>query len=370
MATWSEADMWRTVAAVKALGQSYNQSWDHAKQVQIATQILKGQRTLGSVRDDVKNRLAGNRPGTPGGGVNNDTASGPVTTPGSGSGGGSSSGGSDEPESRDFRQEVRLLFPWMPSDLVRVYADAWEEYGDPNLALAAMRQDNRYDRYFPGNRREDGSIIASEGEYLSVMEGYDRRMASFGLNPADFTQKKIQAFQNGRSPDEVEADIGKVYLGIATRGEEYRQYYARKYGTGDISNTALLASALDTSTSPLEFERRIRAAQVGGAAATFGFDIARQEAERLESFGLQDEAARTLYARAKGELPVLQNLVARWNDPDDPLTVEDFADAIVLKDPDELARFGRLFARERSQYSATGVFAADQSGAQRGILSR
>lgn len=271
---------------------------------------------------------------------------------------------------RNFGQEARLLFPWIPAALLDVFVEAWEEYGDPDLAMGALRQDGRYEQFFPGNRREDGSIIAPESEYLSVMEGYDRRLQSFGLDPGDFQAKKILAFQNGRSPSEVETDIGKVYVGIVTRGDAYRSYYATRYGTGDLSNTALLASALDTSISPIEYERRIRAAQVGGAAKSFGFDIARQEAERLESFGLSDEAARTLYSSAQAELPTLNALSARFDDPEDDLTAEEYANALVLKSPKELEAIGRLYARDRSMWSGGGLFSADRGGAQRGLLGR
>lgn len=286
------------------------------------------------------------------------------------SGGGGKQGGGDD-TGHDYRAEARLLFPWIPEPLLGVFADAWAQYGDPALAMGALRQDPRYEQYFPGNRREDGSLRATEAEYLATMDGYDRRLQMFGLDPGDFQAKKISAFQNGRSPQEVEADIGRVYVGIATRGDEYRSYYAQTYGGGNLSNTALLGSALDPSVSPFEFERRIAASQIGGAAKTFGFDLVRQEAERLQAFGLEDHAAMQLFGKARQELPTLNALATRFADPGDPLTAADYADALVIGSPDELQQLGRLYARNTSQFTAQGAFGpADRSGAQRGLLSR
>lgn len=271
---------------------------------------------------------------------------------------------------RDITSEANLLYTYVPPALRQVFIDAWIKHGTAEMAMRVVRSDERYESFFPGNRRPDGSTILDEAKYLSTMEGYDRELSWFGLNPAEFQKQKVQALQNGRSPLEVGTAISKINLGIALKGDSYRDYYAKKYGGGALSNTAILASALDGTRSPYEFERQIQAAQVGGAAGMFGFDIARQEAERLQAYGLDDVAARQLYAKAGAQLPTLNALIDRFNDPDDELTIEEFADAYVLSDPKQLEQVSRLFAQDRSQFSSGGFAAASQSGAQRGLLAR
>ncbi len=416
-----------TAAQVKAIAAQFGETWSTAKVNQIVTQISRGQRTLDSVRTDVATRLGLGNTGTPAATIP-ATAQGPVGSdgytpifmvspngtvtqvgpgeidsllqngwkwptaaqqtatsdamrannpgyynPGLAAGGAAAEDDASKTTPRDYRSEARLLFPWIPAELLDVFVAAWAQYGDPNLAMAALRQDSRYDSFFPGNRRQDGTVRKTEAEYLSTMEGYDREMAAFGLNGADFQTQKVRAFTNDRSPNEVASDLSAVYVGIVTHGDAIRKYYADTIGATGLSDAALLGSAVtfhDAKVSPVEFQRKISIAQIGGTGAEHGFTIAQQEAARLASFGLDEAAARTLYTRAQKDLPTLGDLQARFNDPNDPLTVEDYTNAIVLNDPHELGIISRLFGQERSQFSKGGLLATDRAGGQTGLLAR
>lgn len=275
----------------------------------------------------------------------------------------------DKPAS-SFDAQSRLMFPWIPEALRGVFLDAWDRYGDPNLALDVLRQDKRYDEFFPGNRRADGTVRLPEGDFLSTMEGFDRELGFFGLDGKDFVEQKRKAVENGVSPSELAARLGTVYTGVVTQGDQTRAYYAQKYGAGGLSNQAIFASAIDGKTSPLEFQRRITASQIGGNAAQFGFDLNVAEADRLAAFGLTDQASSNLFAQASKELPRLGELQQRFNDPSDPLTIEQYDNALVLNDPKQLDVFQRLYGRQRSLYSPSGGAATDQSGRQTGLLAR
>ena len=123
----------------------------------------------------------------------------------------------------------------------------------------------------------------------------------------------------------------------------------------DVGNASEVAEAIKAS---------------GGEAKFRGFDLAREEAERLNTFGLDQQAARTLFGQAQSELPKLNDLVARFNDPNDPLTIEDFADAVVLSDADQAQRIGRLYGQQRSLYSEQDLFARSEGGGLSGLLAR
>lgn len=269
----------------------------------------------------------------------------------------------------EFARRARALFPWIPEALLGVFVDAWIEFGDPDMAMAALRQDSRYDTFFAGNRREDGSVRMSEADYLSTVEGYDRRLRSYGVDPADFADRKRGLIEGEVSANEFGRRLDGLYLNVVTQGDQIRQFYAQTTGATGLSDTALFASALDGKISAPEFEKRIRTAQVGGTAAEFGFARSVAEASRLESFGLDAQAARGIYSEAAQNLPTLSALNARFGDPNDPLTIDDYENALVVRDPDELMTLTRLVRQGNVEFSRYGV-ATDQSGAQRGLLAR
>ncbi|GAG16371.1 unnamed protein product, partial [marine sediment metagenome] len=82
---------------------------------------------------------------------------------------------------------------WLPPELAR----AWEnEYtalggsgvtGSSDAAAEIIRQDPKYrpiyDRYFPGSRRDDGSLRLNEQDYYNRAQSYRDSLSSVGLNP-------------------------------------------------------------------------------------------------------------------------------------------------------------------------------------------
>ncbi len=276
----------------------------------------------------------------------------------------------------DLYTQAKALFPYLSDELVRLYADNWATTGDTGLALMAVRSNRAvYDRYFPGNLRQDGTIRLGEMDYLSTVEGYKRRVGSFGV-PADVVlgPDRLKSLIEGDvSPNEFGDKLNALYVGVITQSDFIREAYARDYGAGGLSDAAIFASALlnDGKTSPIELERRIRSAQVGGEAASYGFSLAKAESERLSSFGLDQQASRKLFAQAATDLPNLNDLLGRFNDSTDPLTASDYADAFVIQDPNKLNVLTRLLGRQAASFGPDqGQFATDESGAVTGIKAR
>lgn len=276
----------------------------------------------------------------------------------------------------DLYTQAKAMFPYLPDELIRLYADSWAESGNAQLALMSVRQNRAvYDRYFPGNLRGDGTVRLNEMDFLSTVEGYKRRLASFGV-PADVVlgPDRLKSLIEGDvSPNEFGDKLNALYVGVITQSDFIREAYARDYGAGDLSDAAIFASALlnDGKTSPIELERRIRSAQVGGEAASYGFSLAKAEAERLSSFGLDQQASRKLFAQAATDLPNLNDLLGRFNDPNDPLTASDYAEAFVVQDPNKLSVLTRLLGRQAASFNTDqGQFVTDQGGQVTGLKVR
>ena len=52
----------------------------------------------------------------------------------------------------DFKAEVQALYPFLPEGLVDLFIEKYIDFDkNVNLALGAVRQDEDYDNYFPGN---------------------------------------------------------------------------------------------------------------------------------------------------------------------------------------------------------------------------
>ena len=234
-----------------------------------------------------------------------------------------------------------------------------------------MRQSSEYDTFFAGNRREDGSFRLSEPEYLATMEGYRQRVRSYGLPVDMFEDRYVDLIKGGTSAEEFEGRLDQVYVGIASQGEAIRSFYAQQYGAGGLSDAAIFASAVaGAGVSPMVMEKRIRSAQIGGEAATAGFSRTAGEVERLAEFGLDREGARRLYGEAAKQMPTLRELMDRFNDPDDELTLEEFEDAVVLNDPQQLAQISRLYAQSASSFSPRALYGLGREGQVSGFRAR
>lgn len=100
--------------------------------------------------------------------------------------------------------------PWMKGELLDEFVDSWSDTGDAGLALEAVRRSKAYDRYFPGNRREDGSLRYSEQEYFSQRDGFREAAREFGVG--DLSQSQVTAlFENDVDAREFFQGVGQAY---------------------------------------------------------------------------------------------------------------------------------------------------------------
>ena len=264
--------------------------------------------------------------------------------------------------------QMRLLFGFLPEELMSVFIDGYVEFGDVELALARMRQAPAYEDYFGGNRRPDGTLRFSEAEYASYRERFRLTLASINVNPDLFTDHFIDLVEGDVSPSEFAARVDSIYERVIDQAPTIRAYYAQTQGL-ELSDSAILASVLDPDLGRLILDRTISMAEVGGEAALRGFGIELPTAERLVQAGVTRQGAQELFGQAAETLPILDVLAARHNDPDDDFDLNEFLSAAIFDDPEQRRRIRRLVAAEESSFSQA-LYARGQSGQVTGVLAR
>lgn len=276
----------------------------------------------------------------------------------------------EEPEPIDFDRAARNLFPFFPELLVTLFADAWEEFNDPELALAEVRQSPLYDELFPGIKRDDGSLRMSEQEWFSTREAYGRIFREFGLNPDIFTDRFTEMMENDVSPSEQESRLGAALEQVINNIPQVREAFAR-HGNLQLTDQAIFASVIDPDVGDAIINRRISVAQVAGEGLARGFDVDQDFAGRLASGGVDQMAARSFFATAEGRLSNLDELVRRHNDPDDDFDLEEFAEASIFGDPEQNRRIQRALRAEASTFSRqAGAVSTTQDLQVRGLSAR
>ena len=264
--------------------------------------------------------------------------------------------------------------PWLEDNPVlrEEWERVWTETGNGQLAIDAVRRHADYDTVFAGNRREDGTIRYTEDQYLNIIESYDDVLLSVDVNPALFQGLYIDLLEGLTSPNEFATRVNSVYENVIQRTEGVRQFYADEYGI-DLTNSAIIASALDPGIGAEILGRRIAISEVGGSAFDRGFTIGADYAERLVQFGVDTAGeAQALFGEAQEIIPTIRVLQARHADPEDEFDLEDFTAAAVFNDPDQRRQMRRLMAQERSSFGADRSLTVrqDEPGALTGLAER
>jgi len=160
------------------------------------------------------------------------------------------------------------------------------------------------------------------------------------------------------SPREMTSRIEAAYERIIDATPAIRQFYSDNFGI-EMTDAAIIASVLKPSLGEQVLNKQISMAEIGGEAATRGYEIAGAMTEELFRAGLGRDQAAGLFGAAATQLPILDVLAKRHQDPDDDFDLEEFIGAGIYDDPEQRRRMRRLVAQERS------LFASGQGGAAR-----
>ena len=258
----------------------------------------------------------------------------------------------------------------LPPELRTVWVRHYNENGlDGNVATVLMRQDPVYDTYYPGNKTAEGRARYSEAEYEAILDAYDQTLAEHGVEGL-FTREEYGELVAGLvSPSEFNRRVSGVVEGVTQRGEDVRQFYATNYGV-PLTDDDIIRSVLNPSMGDDIIRERIQIAQIGGAAAGSGFDITMEVADSLQDLNIGYEQALQLFQTAESQIPVLQRLVQRHDDPSNQFDLNDFLDAAARGDASTLDRIQRMTRQEASGFSSTGFAQDRQTGVLGGLVDR
>lgn len=270
-----------------------------------------------------------------------------------------------------------LAPPWMPAELI----DAWHfEYlqlggasipGSATNAAEVIRSDTKYratyDSYFPGNRRDDGSLRLSEQDYRSRTDSYENALIGVDVNPDLFRDKFAGLISGDVAEAEFTSRVESMYDRVISSSGGIRDFYAANYGV-DLTDNAIVASFLDPDVGNAILDKRIAVSEIGGEAAMRKFNIDLNFATELEQAGVTRTQSQDLFGQAAAEVPVFQMLAARHADPDDTFDLNEFTQAAIFDDPTQRRRMRRLVAQERATFSSQrGALAQDRAGQVTGL---
>jgi hypothetical protein len=276
----------------------------------------------------------------------------------------------------DFYALARAMYPWLPEDLIRAYAGGLaESNGNPDMGLGRMRQHQTYDLFFKGNRRADGTFRHSEAEYIAVKDGYRQNLAARGINPDVFSGREHEWIEGDVSVQEHEDRIRgfdeqlRRWGPEGTNGYHAYQAYARMFGT-ELTEEAVLVSIMDPKIGTEVIKGRIPLAQIGGAAASFGYQRSLADARRLQGWGLGADQALEVYGAASQRLTGMSAMAQRAYDPRGGVDIGAFEEGFVGRNATQQQRFSRNLQAEQASFGRRGVAAADQDGRLTGLRQR
>lgn len=254
--------------------------------------------------------------------------------------------------------DIAALYPGLPVAARQAYYDAFIAHGEDS-AWAYVRQDPRYESWFPGNLTPEGETRYSEGMYLGIRESYRDVLRSVGLNDTAFEDQMTQLMINEVAPTEFKTRVTSVYDRVVSASAEIQARFAAGNNGAPISIEMILASAFDPGIGDMILQGNISQAEIAGAGDESGFNLDLGAVDTLIDRGLELDEARSIFGQAKQLVPILDVLAKRHNDPDDDFDVNEFLSSTFFNDPQESYRMRRLVGQERASFGVGGAFAGN-----------
>jgi hypothetical protein len=248
---------------------------------------------------------------------------------------------------------------WLPEGLYQTWLGAYADAGGSavpgaaNTATEFVRSTPEYDTYFPGLRREDGSLRYAynpEQTYFTNMASFQNAVESVGMNPDVFGDEYVDLIEGDVSPQEFQQRVSVLYDRVLASGDDIKNYYSSNFGI-DMTDHGILASIMSDKVGDAVLNRQITMAEIGGEAMGRGYDLSKEFVGMLESEGMSRNEADALFGSADRMLPMLASLAARHGDPDDTFDITEFVGGAFLSDPEQQARIERLAAQEQSTFT-------------------
>jgi hypothetical protein len=193
---------------------------------------------------------------------------------------------------------------------------------EASLTLA-LRQTKAYQARFAANkdRINNGLRALSEAEYVTLEDQYQNVMRNYGL-PATYYTKDATGKQAGFekfiagdvSASELEDRISIAQKRVIDAAPQVKEALKQFYP--DIKDGDILAYTLDPAQGLANIQKKVLAAEIGGAAIGSKLDTSAARAEQLASYGVTAESARAGYGAIGGGLERGRQLSSIYQEPD------------------------------------------------------
>ena len=173
-----------------------------------------------------------------------------------------------------------------------------------------LRDTDAYKKRFAANqaRIKNGLRAVSEAEYIQLEDAYQGIMRQYGMPESYYTrgelgrQEGFEKFIGGDvSPAELETRISTAYNRVINANPEVVQALKQYYP--NITNGDILSYALDPEKALTDINKKVTAAEIGGAAIGAGLGIGMARAEELGAFGVSKTQAQQGYQTIADILP-------------------------------------------------------------------
>ena len=192
-----------------------------------------------------------------------------------------------------------------------------QENVSPSEFAIRLRQTEPYKKRFAANasRIANGLRALSEGEYIALEDQYQNVMRNYGLPATYYTkgdlgrQEGFEKFIAGDvSPAELEDRISIAQKRVIDAPPQVKDALKQFYP--DIKDADILAYTLDPTRGLADIQKKVLAAEIGGAAMGQGLGTSASRAEELARFGVTAEAARQGYQTVADVAPRGSQLAA------------------------------------------------------------
>ena len=237
-----------------------------------------------------------------------------------------------------------------------------------------LRDTDAYKKRFAANQQRiaKGLRALSEAEYIGLEDQYQDVMRRYGLPETYYTrgdmgrQEGFEKFISGDvSPVELEDRIQTAQNRVLNAPTQIKDALSQFYG-GEISNGDILAYVLDPNRALSQIQRKVTAAEIGGAAAMAGLATGRERAEELGRFGVTSEQARQGFSTIAEFLPSAQKLSDIYRKQG----LGDFTQATAEQEVFGITGAAEAAAKRKKLTQLEQAQFAGQVGAAGGALSR
>ena len=174
-----------------------------------------------------------------------------------------------------------------------------QENVSPSEFTIRLRQTDAYKKRFAANaqRVAKGLAAVSEAEYIGLEDQYQNIMRQYGLPDTYYTRGEMgrqEGFEkfigNDISAVELEDRIQTAQNRVINANPEVAKALKEFYP--DITNGDILAYTLDPKNAIKNIQRKVTAAEIGGAAMAQGLQTGVTRAEELAAAGVDRAAAQ------------------------------------------------------------------------------